>query len=207
MPIDPLSRGTWIAVNDYAFCATLLNVNPPDRPLRTAGAGRSRGTIIPQLMHCSNVSQAMSITRELDSAEFLPFRLVLIDPGSVGLISSSESGRLTAEERPWSREPLMLTSSGLGDHLVESPRRRLFSEFFGGADQMSWADLTVAQGKFHQHSWSDRRHLSVCMSRTEARTVSQTIVEIKAQTVKLTYFPGAPDVPSLPVALQLARAK
>ncbi len=45
------------------------------------------------------------------------------------------------------------------------------------------------QDALHRHRWPDRAHLSICMSRPEARTVSITCVEIDADQVRLHYEP------------------
>ena len=73
------------------------------------------------------------------------------------------------ESRPVGRTPLLFTSSGLGDHLVEGVRRELFEGFFAGPAE-GWR---AAQDGFHRHRWEEGRgHLSVNMARPDARTVS-----------------------------------
>ncbi|MEL7087152.1 MAG: hypothetical protein AAGL98_01720, partial [Planctomycetota bacterium] len=93
--------------------------------------------------------------------------------------------------------PAMLTSSGLGDHLVETPRRELFhaGPFRTPADQDA----------FHGHRGADRPELSVFMHRDDARTVSRTAVEVAADAVVMAYTPidfagveGEPSVATLP---------
>jgi hypothetical protein len=44
-----------------------------------------------------------------------------------------------------------------------------------------------AQDAFHRHAWPDQLHLSVCMSRADARTVSRTCVELDSQSARMTY--------------------
>ena len=80
---------------------------------------------------------------------------------------------------------MMLTSSGLGDHLVEGPRRTLFD-----ADPPRTA---AAQDAFHRHRWADRLPLSVAMHRDDARTVSRTVVEVTPEAVTMTYTPVRDD--------------
>src|SRR5439155_17977933 len=88
------------------------------------------------------------------------------------------------------RGPLLFTSSGLGDGLVDPPRRVLFEEWF--VPGANWREI---QDAYHRHSWPDRSHLSVCMRRPEARTVSCTIVDLDHTRVAMTYLPDAPDQP------------
>jgi hypothetical protein len=47
MPTDPLSGGTWLAVNDAGLALAVLNVNPTDRARNAPKPLRSRGAVIP----------------------------------------------------------------------------------------------------------------------------------------------------------------
>ncbi|MFN0137616.1 MAG: NRDE family protein, partial [Phycisphaerae bacterium] len=51
--------------------------------------------------------------------------------------------------------PFFYTSSGLGDSLVDAPRRELFERSFSPP----LSSPTATQDAFHRHSWPDRRHL------------------------------------------------
>jgi hypothetical protein len=95
----------------------------------------------------------------------------------------------------------MFTSSGLGDALVEAPRRALFDEWFVG---VKLENQLERQDAFHRHQWPDRPELSVCMSRIDARTVSYTVVDLEADRATMTYYPDAPDRPVAPVQWSLA---
>jgi len=194
MPIDPVSDGTWIAVSDAGLAATLLNVNVPKGHFDPAGRGvLSRGTLIPRLMPCATLSDAERAGTAIDPRQYPPFRLVLIDDREIAHLYS-DGTRLRLERQPLGDRPHLFTSSGLGDAVVEGPRCELFDRVFTpGGDGRSQQDA------FHRHSWPDRRHVSVCMERQEARTVSHTVIEIEPQRVTLIYVPDAPDrVPPLP---------
>jgi len=78
---------------------------------------------------------------------------------------------------------MMLTSSSLGDALVEKPRRRLFERLFAG-EERSWLQ---AQSLFHRHQWESRRGVSVRMERADAKTVSQTFVSVTGSAIELRY--------------------
>jgi hypothetical protein len=98
-------------------------------------------------------------------------------------------------------EPLCVTSSGLGDHRVEGPRQRLFAEFCHRP-----VDLARQQDAFHRHRWPERPHLSVCMVRADARTVSHTVVSLGPDRVTLAYHPEAPDQPAENVSVTIPLA-
>ncbi len=205
LPIDPVSDGTWIGVNDAGLAATLLNVNP----LRRTGTGEraddrfnrrnSRGTLVPAVLCCENVAQAVSIACRFRPADFPPFRLVLLDDHRFAELRS-DGATLSETVDTTSGGPMFFTSSGLGDDWVDAPRRALFEEIFTGTRR-----LDKVQAAFHRHVWPDRTHMSVCMSRSDAHTVSHTIVDLEPTRVTLSYLPHAPDQPGEPTVLHLLR--
>jgi hypothetical protein len=182
LPVDPLSNGTWIAVNDAGLALALLNYNPRRRLDAFELARReSRGRVIPSLLHCSEVQEAVGLACDLDPAQFAQFRLVMIDGDDWAQVVSN-GWELDTTSGSFDGAPLMFTSSGLGDELVEHPRRELFDRMVCTADA-----CPRRQDSFHAHQWPDRQHLSVMMSRADARTVSQTVVEVGNDLARLTY--------------------
>lgn len=197
LPIDPASGGTWIAVNDAGLALTLLNVCPP------AGSGggqprpRSRGSIIPMLLHCATAEAAGWLTATLVPGDYAPFRLVIVDRRRILELCSDGREVRTLRRAPLTG-PLLFTSSGLGDNVVAGPQRHLFEELL-----VRGHDWRRQQDAFHRHHWRDRPHLSVCMRRPEARTVSHTVVDFSGAAVAFTYYPGAPDEPVQPITWTL----
>jgi len=182
LPIDPLSNGTWIAVNDAGLALILLNRNfaatcralPP----------RSRGNIIPSLLHVADPIEATALAATaLHPGDYAPFRLLAVDRHSIAELSSD--GVDFDFSRADLDEPLLFTSSALGDHLVDPPRRKLFRTFCDPDGELP-AHL---QDEFHRHRWPSARHLSVCMSRPDARTVSFTAIELHEDRAAMTYLP------------------
>lgn len=199
-PIDPPSGGTWIGVSDAGIAATLLNVNLA-RDTRGAAPQQSRGAIVPAVLARGRFADAEHVARSIDPRRFPPFRLVLLTRGRM-LDVYSDGAALHCTSTLMDDAPRMFTSSGLGDALVEGPRRELFDRCFAGGD------FVAAQHAFHRHSWPDRRPISVCMDRDAARTVSCTRIDLLDDRVVLTYTPGAPDVtdPEPPLALAMCAA-
>ena len=197
LPVDPMSDGTWIAVNDAGVAFTLLNVNPAEpRPHRRNAV--SRGRVIPSILHCESPAAAQDA---LVSADHEPFRLIVVD-GQARLECMWDGLCLRTSLRQCDGRPAMFTSSGLGDHLVTAPRTRLFESLFHDAH-----DATPAtQEQFHRHRWDDAPQLSICMNRRDARTVSYTTVEITSQHVALTYLAGGPSADAGPSHWCLKRA-
>jgi len=190
MPVDPVGAGTWIAANDAGLVAALLNLY--DLPASSLPAPRGRGTrgeIIPRLMIHRTLEEGVDEARSLVASRYLPFRLCLSD-GLRVLEIRSDGRELRALAPAALTSPLMMTSSGLGDDLVETPRRELFQELL-----CRTGDSRQLQDAYHRHSWPDRPQISVCMRRPEACTVSHTIVELDRARRKglMVYHPGPPD--------------
>lgn len=170
-PTDPMSGGTWIGVNDRGLVMTILNRS--DTAGRTRRAPLSRGLIVPALLELSAAREAVDAAGGLDPAAYEPFHLVVTDRTEAGLVTSD--GRDTSIRWFPLIRPLMFTSSGLGDALVDEPRRRLFERLVLEADD--WLD---GQHQFHRHRWPDRPELSVWMERVGVRTVSRSVIDVSA---------------------------
>ncbi len=216
MPIDPISDGTWVAMNDAGLAITLLNLNPPTPPYsshapsdspnssdasESGAALQSRGGIIPRLMAHASVDDALADVDSFDTSIYAPFTLVLVNDRHVGHVRW-DGQRLTIEPSQLADGPRMFTSSGLGDHHVELPRRALFDQMIRHHD-FTPDELVATQDSFHRHRWPDRPHLSVCMRRDDARTVSMTVVERLANRMRMTYYNNAPDVARDPMVYEL----
>ena len=183
-PLDPDRGGTWLGVNDAGLLACILNRNEsaqtPHRALH------SRGVLPQLLLQLTQASKAPALLAELDASTFGPCTLVCAD-ASTTLIFRSNVQRFAPTVH---HEPiLMLTSSGLGDALVESPRRQL------------WHHLThhhsarAAQLPFHTHRWPDAPHLSVLMDRADAQTTSITTASHARRGWLMTYTPLSTTFP------------
>jgi hypothetical protein len=179
MPIDPASRGTWIAVNELGLAVALLNVNPP-APSEVVPP-RSRGEIVPALAALDSLEAVTAAVAALDFRQYAPFRLVCAEGGNMIEIAP----RAARVRRAAVDAPVMFTSSGLGDDRVEAPRQTLFASML--LEGNAGGRLRERQDAFHAHRWSEAPHLSVLMERADARTVSRTIVEIGEERVELTY--------------------
>ncbi len=197
LPIDPLSRGTWIAVNDAGLAMTVLNVTEPGDVKPGSTRLLSRGTIIPALLHCATLESALQLAEALLPAHYAPFRLVVADRQEVAELHSS--GRhMQLRQRAHLCDPVLFTSSGLGDHVVEGPRRKLFEASFGRPD-----DWHQQQDAFHRHRWAEQPQWSVCMRRADAQTVSHTVVTIGQGSTAMTYYSAAPDQAVAPISVVL----
>lgn len=184
MPIDSGAGGTWIAATDAGLAFCLLNVNPSPAMPRSAWAGRgSRGHIIPSLAATSDVREAAELLASMNAAATAPFKLLIADSRSV-VIAKSDGARIEVCPARAIEGPIMHTSSGLGDDLVQLPRRELFEAYFS-----TGRDAFEQQRAFHGHAWPDAGHLSVAMSRADARTTSRTVIDLHDSCVRLEWTP------------------
>ena len=179
-PVDPVSGGTWIGVNDAGLALALLNRY---RPGDTRVAVRSRGTLIPELLAVGTIAEIRRrLTRllESDATAVEPFTLVAVRQGNLGL--ATFCGReLRFESRALDR-PIVFTSSSLGDALVTPPRRALFAALVRTTSRP-----LEGQARFHRHRWPERPEISICMSRPDASTVSRTVLDVRCTRVGLRY--------------------
>ena len=137
-PTDPASQGTWIACSEIGLAIALLNVNPPDADARVPP--RSRGTIIPTLIGSRSLDEVAERAGAIEHGDYAPYRLVAIHAGEDDVI---EAVPMSGVLRRWPLDaPRMFTSSGLGDHHVEGPRRQLFEETVLPGDPADWREQT-----------------------------------------------------------------
>jgi hypothetical protein len=194
-PRDPDGGGTWIGVNRDGLVAALLNRNPGSghaqrRGRQTAEHLTSRGVIVPFLLQFERPAEALTHLERLSEISFAPFRVVLVDGRSIWTAAGGSDLRLRVDRYPLVR-PHVFSSSGLGDAMVEGPRRRLFQSLV-----LNQRDgLLAAQAGFHRHQWPNTPAISVLMSRVDARTVSRTQVDLTvAGRIAMLYEP-LPDTP------------
>lgn len=180
-PVDPPSGGTWVGINDAGLAMTILNRTIDAAPLALRLAPRSRGAIIPALLKHARLADALEAAAALDPACFGLFCLILVQRPTVGVVTSD--GRSVSIEVSRLRRPAMFTSSSLGDSLVAEPRRGLFERLVLH-DERSWLR---GQRRFHRHRWTRRPKVSVMMERPDARTVSQTVIDVTRVGIGLRY--------------------
>jgi hypothetical protein len=180
-PVDSESSGTWVAASGAGLAFALLNLNRDDR-VRPVAPRTSRGHIIPALAGACDYDAANRRLGGLDVEQFAPFRLVITDGVTAAI--SRWNGISFERAHDALHQPMIFSSSSLGDAMVETPRRTLFDELLARE-----SDPWRAQDRLHQHCWPDRRHVSVLMSRATACTVSRTVVVIADEATTMSYAP------------------
>lgn len=200
MPIDPVSAGTWIGGNDAGLVLVLQDVTPGRGPVVPPADVVSRGTIIPSLLGRSSPGEVVGDLCRRSWGRYQPFQLIVLGGRSCLAFRWDGAEAVAGESSPISH-PLMFTTSGLGDDVVAEPRRRLFEAMFEGQ-----GDWELRQDEFHRHHWPECPHLSICMRRPDAHTVSLTVVTLAEDTLTMAYYPDAPDQNPQPVVAELPLA-
>jgi hypothetical protein len=184
-PTDPQSGGTWIGANDAGLVLALLNRTDTSVvvPTVTRHLLCSRGLVIPSLLGFGTLRAALKSVQTINPVLFEPFRLIMVQGREVG--DATSDGRRVSIDASGLTVPMLFTSSSLGDAMVEGPRRRLFNVMIGD-EESTWLE---AQCAFHRHRWRRCPELSVQMERTDARTVSRSVIDVRASTVEIRYEP------------------
>lgn len=180
-PVDADAQGTWVAASAHGLVWAILNLNG-GASLMPRASRVSRGHIIPALVAATDLDDVRGSFATLDLSPVDPFRL-LVASDRQRTVFGWDGNRVTIDTRDLDA-PEIWSSSSLGDHLVEGPRAQLFDELLA-----RHRDPWDAQDHLHQHTWPDRRHLSVLMSRPLARTVSRTVVVMGSTSATMTYAP------------------
>ena len=185
-PIDPQGGGTWIGVNNNGVAVALLNRQDArgvgtSRP-STDGLVRSRGEIAVALLGAGSLGDARVHLARLDAASYPPFLALVVSFDRL-LCVRGDGAHVTVEEQPL-LEPVVFTSSSLGDARVEHVRVPLFRSLVVNS-RHPWA----GQRTFHDHQWCGRPDVSVRMRRFDACTVSRTRVDVRGSRVSLDYEP------------------
>jgi hypothetical protein len=185
LPRDPEGGGTWIAVTEVGLAFALLNVNPPGQSSASSG-GLSRGAVIPALLSADSIESVADMLPATAHEILRPFRLIVTD-GRTWFEALGRLGTVMCSAHVLG-EPIMRSSSGLGDDMVEAPRRSLFESMFKGRD----GSIESIQDEYHASRFPDHDEQSVDMSRDDARTVSTAVITVTATEVAMEYAPGAP---------------
>jgi hypothetical protein len=180
-PVDPVGPGTWIGVNDSGLAAGLLNRTPRGASPRSRSGLTSRGLIVRRLMEARTLSIAIDLARQLELSRFGLFRVILVE--ALNALALSSDGDVLALDELDATRPLMLTSSSLGDDLVDPARRRLFEDMMN-VPRFEWLRR---QDRFHSHQWPTHPAISVLMARADARTVSRTSISVTSEGIRLRY--------------------
>jgi hypothetical protein len=188
-PEDPVSGGTWIAVNEHGLFFALLNLNSANSALSLRGLS-SRGLVIPQLVTLRSQEE---VRYKMESGVFdttAPFRLICLNTlafnSKIAFEFVKGKDAFCQKVRTQLHElnlPRMWTSFGGvgGDAAVQPFRNELFQNFLGNSSSKteSSAEFTAeCQRAFHFERVVGREEHSPFMLRSDAYTTSVSLIRI-----------------------------
>jgi len=179
--------GTWIGGNEHGAAFAVLNwsdVIPQEvQPVKT----HSRGGLVPALIRSRTLQESQQTLATLNCEGMLPFRLVGIFP------AESRIG-----EWRWDLSKLDFTLHGWqARHWFSSSLSDLQAEGMrGNACRDAWKQSDAASS-----AWLRRLHashgdapgpFSLCVHRTEVKTLSYTEIECTPEKLRMEHFLGSP---------------
>ncbi|CAH0539921.1 NRDE family protein [Vibrio marisflavi] len=183
MPIDPVGMGSWISMNEHGLSLCILNNY---QGLVPNGTLISRGQLLKDLSVFNSVSDVSTAFKKVDLNSYTPFTLLAFDPkltrNNMDVIAFAWDGQ-TSSIFP-TDSPLF--SSKVDPVNVQVYRQRIYQELTAKEKSIS----TLIQ--FHTHHHPEFPHMSTCMSREDAKTVSFTYLTVTSARKSMAYVPGSP---------------
>jgi len=183
MPIDPQGMGSWISLNEYGLSLCLLNNYQGIVP---DGELVSRGLLLRQLASNYSVHGVIHAFKQLELRQFAPFSLLVFDPeltpelrAVMALEWDGTQSRIHATDSP-------LFSSGVDLVAVRDYRLSIYQHLT--SEEMSEEQLL----KFHTQHHPEYLHMSTCMHRKDAHTVSFTHLAVTSDDTSMAYVAGCP---------------
>jgi hypothetical protein len=172
---DPDGGGTWLAAAP-GFAVALLNAYPRDLETEVEGR-RSRGKLVCDLAGCGSAEAAFNALADESLDPYAPFYLLLFKPDSVAAFAWDGS----ALSFPVFEDGFVSTSSVEPETIV-AWRRDWWRLKASGLE----AEPARA-GELLRTTFPDRPAYGVTMDRADARTVSQSVVELSPDGFTFTY--------------------
>lgn len=177
-PLDPIGKGTWLAVHESGLSLALLNYYQAEKK-HCPGSFVSRGEIILKLLKSpGNVIEALL---SMQLSDYQPFQLCVFPANLTlksGNLRSFQWDGLCLTER---EQVLPITSSGV-DYPAVYQARKIKFELLVDRENPTTEQLL----SFHQSQQDDGK-LSVKMFREEAKTVSFSHILVR-EKIELTYL-------------------
>jgi Transport and Golgi organisation 2 len=187
-PLD-VRGGTWIAVNQLGITLALLNRNEHELGSIPLERDRSRGFIIPELIHLGSLPEIEARTQQLSFKGLPPFCLVGVFPAEKVFGEWNWDGaEMRATAQGWGVRHWF--SSGLSDEMAEANRSKVCHSAWEQAD----AGTAPWLMKLHASHVNGPGPFSICVHRENVQTVSYTEIALTGPAVRLTYFQGSPCV-------------
>jgi len=168
-PIDPIGKGTWLAVHESGLSIALLNYYQAQKKT-IIGEFVSRGEIILKLLkHTGNIFEVL---RKMQLSDYQPFQLVIFPPDLTLQNNKPRSFQWDGHCLAELQQTLPITSSGVDYPEVYQARKKTFKKMVTANNPTAKQLLD-----FHQSQQGDGK-LSVKMWREDAKTVSFSRISV-----------------------------
>ena len=183
MPLDPVGGGSWISMNQFGLSLCLLN-NYQGK--LSAGSLLSRGLLLKQLSSSSTTEQVAQQFQQLEIKRFAPFTLLVFSPNLSLLNPKVMAYAWNGEQISIYETDSPLFSSGFDLSNVVHYRQTIYRKLIQTGKSQE------ALLAFHSHHHPDFSHMSTCMHREDAHTVSFTHLHSNNGDFSMFYRPGSP---------------
>ena len=187
-PIDPEAGGTWIGINSCGLSLLLINnyqaVNPEAAHRKDL---LSRGLVIPDLMHHTEITPALKELKQVDPARYNPFTLFLFSLPEQRIMSFAWDGEKVATS-PLQVSPFVKISSGFDPDTAYRVRNQEFQKRY---NETSVID-TEWMKQLHQSTRPEPGALSIAMWQQHVMSVSATVIELTPNEGRMLYCDGWP---------------
>jgi len=197
-PLDGDHGGSWIVVNQFGITLCLLN-RFDDLSGETIRDHTSRGLLLHELIDCSSLRMLTQRVDDAKCSRFRPFTLVALVTGRSAMVIEWTGSETVTKSHAENLMPI--TSSSLRERNVVQERKGQFREMVLERSRVDDDQLF----EFHRSHLPERGPASVCMHRTDARTVSMSTVSVTQRGIEFVYHPNSPCQPAMADRLQLER--
>jgi hypothetical protein len=182
-PVDPVSSGTWIGVNQFGVLLCLLNYYDKTPDVVPGKVYRSRGLLVKMLLRCSSLEHLYKQLALDDLSTTMPFRLVGFSLGAIPMQVAWDGERLEKEtlENP-------VVSSSYDVVACRQTRGDAFRSF--GLEE--GCDNFQSLLRYHASHEPEKGPLSVCVHRPDVETVSFTGIQLRHDGASMVYTDGSP---------------
>lgn len=198
-PLDGDFGGSWIAVNQYGLTLCLLN-RFDDSPGAIPRDYRSRGLLIRELIDCPELIALSQRLSAISLDHYRPFTLVSLFTGHPAMLIEWTGHEKRVESNAEKLMPISSSSLREGNTVLQ--RKRQFQEMVFERGRVE-AELLF---QYHRSHLPERGPTSVCMHRTDARTVSLSSLTVTKKMVEFAYYPNSPCHPANTDHLRLERS-
>ncbi|KJY75639.1 NRDE family protein [Vibrio nigripulchritudo] len=183
MPVDPDGGGSWIATNEHGQSICLLNYYQGMMP---KGELTSRGQLVKSLASFTNYAQVDEYLQSIELSQFAPFSMLIFEPDLTKHNSTVKGVCWTGQSLVYIRPNPPLISSSVDYQMAFELRSECYQSFTAIEANV---DQLLA---FHSSHIPSKGHLSTCMHRKDAHTVSFTHILVNESEKGMSYYPGSP---------------